>query len=129
MISPNEAWTAYFIMRKEQLSRIEGMLELISQVYQRMPQGEFAAVLFDRLSVDVNQEEYTGITEQMLAELEEDFKKMELPSTREEFEIRSAILQLCRELSLYLAVSKKNKAPIPRMAANRARKRNQAPIK
>ncbi|WP_178019438.1 aromatic acid exporter family protein [uncultured Paenibacillus sp.] len=129
MISPNEAWTAYFIMRKEQLSRIEGMLELISQVYQRMPQGEFAAVLFDRLSVDVNQEEYTGITEQMLAELEEEFKKMELPSTREEFEIRSAILQLCRELSLYLAVSKKNKAPIPRMAANRARKRNQAPIK
>ncbi|MDU4697439.1 MULTISPECIES: aromatic acid exporter family protein [Paenibacillus] len=129
MISPNEAWTAYFIMRKEQLSRIEGMLELISQVYQRIPQGEFVAVLFDRLSVDVNQEEYTGITEQMLAELEEEFKKMEMPSTREEFEMRSAILQLCRELSLYLAVSKKNKAPIPRMAANRVRKRNQAPIK
>ncbi|MBW4840945.1 MAG: aromatic acid exporter family protein [Paenibacillaceae bacterium] len=129
MISPNEAWIAYFFMRKEQLSRIEGMLELIAQVYQRMPQGEFAAVLFDRLSVDVNQEEYTGMTEQMLAELEEEFKKMELPSTREEFEIRSAILQLCRELSLYLAVSKKNKAPIPRMAANRSRKRNQTTIK
>lgn len=129
MISPNEAWTAYFVMRKEQLSRIEGMLELISQVYHRMPQGESAAVLFDRLSMDVNQEEYTGITEQMLAELEEEFKKMELPSTREEFEIRSAILQLCRELSLYLDVSKKNKAPIPRMAANQALKRNQEPIK
>lgn len=111
MISPNEAWTAYFIMRKEQLSRIEGMLELISQVYHRIPQGEFVAVLFDRLSVDVNQEEYTGITEQMLAELEEEFKKMEMPSTREEFEMRSAILQLCRELSLYLAVSKKTRLP------------------
>ncbi|WP_068785585.1 aromatic acid exporter family protein [Paenibacillus phocaensis] len=129
ILSPNEAWTAYFIMRKEQLSRIEGMLELISQVYHRMPQGDSVAVLFDRLSVDVNQEEYTGITEQMLAELQEEFKKMELPSTREEFEIRSAILQLCRELSFYLAVSKKNKAPIPRMAAKRVRKRNQVPIK
>jgi uncharacterized membrane protein YgaE (UPF0421/DUF939 family) len=129
MISPNEAWTAYFIMRKEQLSRIEGMLELISQVYHRIPQGEFVAVLFDRLSVDVNQEEYTGITEQMLAELEEEFKKMEMPSTREEFEMRSAILQLCRELSLYLAVSKKNKAPIPRIAEKRGAKRKQASIK
>jgi len=129
MISPNEAWTAYFIMRKEQLSRIEGMLELISQVYHRIPQGEFVAVLFDRLSVDVNQEEYTGITEQMLAELEEEFKKMEMPSTREEFEMRSAILQLCRELSLYLAVSKKNKAPIPRIVEKRGAKRKQASIK
>ncbi|SME97598.1 aromatic acid exporter family protein [Paenibacillus barengoltzii] len=129
MISPNEAWTAYFIMRKEQLSRIEGMLELISQVYHRIPQGEFVAVLFDRLSVDVNQEEYTGITEQMLAELEEEFKKMEMPSTREEFEMRSAILQLCRELSLYLAVSKKNKAPFPRIAEKRGAKRKQASIK
>ncbi|MGG6314406.1 aromatic acid exporter family protein [Paenibacillus macerans] len=121
MIFPNEAWTVYFYMRKQQLERIEGMLELISQVYQRMPQGEFAALLFDRLSVDVNQEEYTGITEQMLAELEQEFKKMELPSTREEFEIRSAILQLCRELSLYLDISKKNKAPVSRMAADQAR--------
>lgn len=119
MIYPNEAWTVYFFMRKQQLDRIEGMMELISQVYQRMPQGEIAALLFDRLSIDVGQEEYTGITEQMLAELEQQFKTMELPSTREEFEIRSAILQLCRELSLYLEVSKKSKAPAPLKAAGR----------
>ncbi|GIP10950.1 aromatic acid exporter family protein [Paenibacillus macerans] len=119
MIFPNEAWTVYFYMRKQQLDRIEGMLELISQVYQRMPQGEIAALLFDRLSIDVSQEEYTGITERMLAELEQQFKTMELPSSREEFEIRSAILQLCRELSLYLEVSKKSKAPLPLKAAGR----------
>ncbi|GJM76540.1 hypothetical protein HMSSN036_87560 [Paenibacillus macerans] len=113
MIFPNEAWTVYFYMRKQQLDRIEGMLELISQVYQRMPQGEIAALLFDRLSIDVSQEEYTGITERMLAELEQQFKTMELPSSREEFEIRSAILQLCRELSLYLEVSKKARRRYP----------------
>lgn len=116
MIAPNEAWTVYFYMRKQQLERIEGMLELIAQVYQQMPQGEIAAMLFDRLSVDVNEEEYTGITEQMLDDLEQNFKMMELPSTREEFEIRSAILQLCRELSLFLDISKKNKTPIQRIA-------------
>lgn len=111
VISPNEAWTIYFYMRKQQLDRIESMLQLISQVYQRMPQGERAAVLFDQMSIDVKSETYTGTTEHMLQELETEFKAMELPNSREEFEIRSAILQLCRELGLYLDVSKKSKYP------------------
>lgn len=113
LIYPNEAWTVYFYMRKQQLNRIEVMLELIAQVYQRMPQGEIAAMLFDRLSTDVIYEEYTGKTEALLQELEQEFKRMELPSTREEFEIRSSILQLCRELALYLDIAKKDKAPAP----------------
>ncbi|MBA9084101.1 uncharacterized membrane protein YgaE (UPF0421/DUF939 family) [Fontibacillus solani] len=111
MIAPNETWSVYFFMRKEQLDRVETMLELISLVYQRMPQGEHVAMLFDRLSQDVISEEYTGQTEVMLHKLEEDFKRMELPSTREEFELRSAILQLCRELANYLYIAKKDKAP------------------
>lgn len=111
LISPSEAWSVYFYMRKEQLGRIESMLELISQVYQRMPQGEITALLFDRLSEDVICEEYTGQTEKMLFELEQGFKRMELPSTREEFEIRSALLQLCRELGQFLNIAKRSKAP------------------
>lgn len=111
MISPNETWSVYFFMRKEQLERIETMLELIALVYQRMPQGEDVAMLFDRLSQDVVSEEYTGQTEAMLYKLEEKFKMMELPSSREEFELRSAILQLCRELANYLYIAKKAKAP------------------
>ncbi|MMZ64007.1 hypothetical protein D1872_263010 [compost metagenome] len=111
MISPNGTWSVYFFMRKEQLERIETMLELIALVYQRMPQGEDVAMLFDRLSQDVVSEEYTGQTEAMLYKLEEKFKMMELPSSREEFELRSAILQLCRELANYLYIAKKAKAP------------------
>ncbi|MNW68771.1 hypothetical protein D3C74_476230 [compost metagenome] len=37
---------------------------------------------------------------------------MELPSTREEFEVRSAILQVCRELALYLKIAKQHKVPV-----------------
>ncbi len=111
LISPSDTWSVYFYMRKEQLGRIESMLELIARVYQRMPQGEITAHLFDRLSEDVSSEGYTGQTEYMLADLEQEFKRMELPSTREEFEMRSAILQLCRELSNYLSIAKKDKAP------------------
>lgn len=129
MIYPNEAWTIYFYMRKQQLDRIEGMLELIAHVYQRMPQGEVAALLFDQMSIDVNHEEYTGVTEQMLKELEQQFKKMELPSTREEFEIRSAILQMCRELALYLDISKKSKVQAMQTGAVKLMERKKVLIK
>ncbi|WP_223066281.1 aromatic acid exporter family protein [Paenibacillus caui] len=111
VIYPNESWNVYFVMRKQHLERIESMVDLISQVYRKMPHTELAAALFVQLSEDVRKEIYTGKTEKLLKELEEDFKKMDLPVSREEFESRAAILQLCRELGMYLNISKKDKKP------------------
>ncbi|MBY9082014.1 aromatic acid exporter family protein [Paenibacillus sp. HN-1] len=112
VIHPDEAWNVYFYMRKEQLESIQNMLQLLSQVYQHLPHGKMVAELFEQLSQDVLNEGYTGRTEGLLTELEESFKEMTLPSSREEFEVRSAILQLCRELALYLKIAKQYKAPI-----------------
>lgn len=112
VIHPDEAWNVYFYMRKEQLESIQNMLQLLSQVYQHLPHGEMVAELFEQLSSDVLNEGYTGRTESLLNVLEDNFKRMSLPSTREEFEVRSAILQLCRELALYLKIAKQYKAPV-----------------
>lgn len=111
MLQPDVVWNVYFYMRKEQLENIQAMMHLISQVYERLTHGELTANLFDQLSKDVVTEQYTGKTEKLLNELEVIFKDMDLPHTREEFELRSAILQLCRELEYFLKISKKNKAP------------------
>lgn len=113
VIHPNEEWTVYFYMRKTQLESIQHMMHLISQVYTTMTHAEMVAALFDQLSADVHTEFYTGRTEKLLHEMEEQFRIMELPTTREEFELRSAIRQLCRELALYLKIAKKDKAPFP----------------
>ncbi|GGF64182.1 hypothetical protein GCM10010912_06530 [Paenibacillus albidus] len=112
VIHPDEAWNVYFYMRKEQLESIQNMLQLLSQVYRQLPHGEMVAELFDQLSGDVLAHEYTGRTEKLLDELEQEFQEMELPASREEFEVRSAILQLCRELALYLKIAKQHKAPV-----------------
>ncbi|ANS74663.1 hypothetical protein AWM70_08745 [Paenibacillus yonginensis] len=112
VIHTDESWAVYFYMRREHLDRIESMMELISQVYRKMPQTELAARVFDQLSADVLEPHYTGKTEQRLRQLEADFKAMELPATREEFEMRAAILQLCRELNEYLNISKRDKKPL-----------------
>lgn len=115
MVHPDEAWNIYFYMRREQLDLIMLMMQLIADVYQKLPQADLVAELFEQLSGDVTEEQYTGRTELLLSQLEEDFKKMDLPTTREEFEIRSSILQLCRELSLYLKIAKKNKTSVPEL--------------
>ncbi|AET60732.1 aromatic acid exporter family protein [Paenibacillus terrae] len=113
MLRPQEGWNVYFYMRREQLDSIQNMMQLISQMYQHMPQAKLLAELFDQLSHDVLAGHYTGQTEKLLEQVREEFKEMELPATREEFEIRSTLLQLTHELHQYLKIAKKDKAPTP----------------
>ena len=102
-------WGVYFAMRRRQLESIEHMISLVSQVYESLPQSELTATVFLQLSEDVKQEYYTGQAQRSLQELEASFREMALPVTRDEFEIRSAVLQLCLEMKRYLTVAEKNK--------------------
>ncbi|ANE47890.1 membrane protein [Paenibacillus swuensis] len=114
----NRLWRAegspviYFMMRRQQLDCIQRMLDLVAQVYQTLPHGMLAAELFEELSVDLKSKFYTGNVEKHLAALEAEFKLMELPATRDEFEVRSALLQLCLELRHYLVIAKQKKPRI-----------------
>lgn len=108
-----DIWTPYFEMRRQHFDSIQRMIDLLAQVYQTLPQGEAVANLFSDLSEGVKSEYYAGNVEVSLLQLEKEFKAMPLPSTREEFEMRSALLQLCLELKTYLAMSKKGKKILP----------------
>ncbi|OPA74707.1 hypothetical protein BVG16_23410 [Paenibacillus selenitireducens] len=109
LLKTDEGWYIYFYMREQQLNSIERMLDLLSHVYQNLPQGEQAADLFHILSEDVKVSYFTGHSEEKLHQFIEAAKEMQLPVTRIEFEVRSAILQLCRELEQFLAVARKDK--------------------
>jgi len=106
-------WRVYFYMRGEQLESIHRMAALIAQVYENLPQGESVAEVLEELSGDVRKEYYSGRAEQRLGELEQRYKMMPLPATRAEFEVRSALLQLTRELQFYLSIAKKQKKQRP----------------
>ncbi|MBN3527517.1 aromatic acid exporter family protein [Paenibacillus apiarius] len=108
-IQADEQWLVYFYMRKAQLENVQNMLQLLSQVYQSLPQCHLVADLFDQLSDDVKEPYYTGKTEQLLIKLEGVFREMDLPATRQEFEVRAAVLQVNRELQQYLKIAKKDK--------------------
>ncbi|NOU96990.1 aromatic acid exporter family protein [Paenibacillus sp. LMG 31456] len=102
-------WAGYFYMRKQQMDSVDRMVQYVAQVYQTLPHGELLASVFDEISEDVKVAHYTGRSEKKLELLEKEFQEMPLPSSREEFEIRSALLQLMVELKSYLAVAKREK--------------------
>ncbi|MBP1995493.1 aromatic acid exporter family protein [Paenibacillus eucommiae] len=106
-------WRVYFYMRGEQLESITRMAALVAQIYSTLPQGASIASIFEGLSADVKEEYYTGRTEEVLLAMEQQFKQMPLPQTREEFEVRSAMLQLNLELKHYLSIAKKQKKQKP----------------
>ncbi|MGO4275846.1 aromatic acid exporter family protein, partial [Paenibacillus sp. TAF58] len=65
------------------------------------------------ISQTVKEDYYTGDAEKELQALDARYKQLPLPESREEFEVRSAILQLNRELMQYLSVAKKQKKQRP----------------
>jgi uncharacterized membrane protein YgaE (UPF0421/DUF939 family) len=103
----------YFFMRGEQLESIHRMIDLVAQVYQTLPQGEWVAVILEDISQSVKEDYYTGDAEKELQALDARYKQLPLPESREEFEVRSAILQLNRELMQYLSIAKKQKKQRP----------------
>jgi uncharacterized membrane protein YgaE (UPF0421/DUF939 family) len=109
LIPQDEPWQLYFQMRRQQLESIQLMMESVAFVSRHVPQAELIAVLLDRLTVDVKSDYYEGETERMLTELERSFKGMSLPSSREEFETRSSLFQLSRELRRYLGIASREK--------------------
>jgi uncharacterized membrane protein YgaE (UPF0421/DUF939 family) len=109
LLQGNGYWVRYFEMRRQQLESTQRMLALIAQVYRSVPHALQIAQLFEKLSDEVRSEYYQGNVEKQLLHLEEEFKRYALPLTREEFEVRSALLQLCVELKNYLSIAKRSK--------------------
>ena len=102
-------WLIYFKMREDQLHSIRQMLTLVAQVQDSLPQGKTLAELFLLLCEDLQEDSYTGATERKLDEMEQHFRQMPLPQTRQEFEIRSALFQLMFEMRRYLALARHKK--------------------
>jgi uncharacterized membrane protein YgaE (UPF0421/DUF939 family) len=109
LIPQDEPWQLYFHMRRQQLESIQLMMESVAFVSRHVPQAELIAKLFDRLIDDVKSEYYEGETERMLTELEKSFRQMELPTSRDEFETRSSLFHLSRELRRFLVIASREK--------------------
>lgn len=94
----------YFKMREKQLDIIERMMPLLTSIDQHVEQADMLADFIEEISEGVHPENTAYIYIEKLEYLQKTYKDMRLPKTREEFETRSALAHLVKELEQYLMI-------------------------
>lgn len=92
----------YFRMREKQFDILMRILPYVSALDEPVSQGYKLAEFLQSLSEAVGPQNTTHVFLKKLDEMEEHFKKSELPKTRKEFEIRASLFYIMRELERYL---------------------------
>jgi uncharacterized membrane protein YgaE (UPF0421/DUF939 family) len=94
----------YFKMREKQFEVIERVLPIVTSLTVTLPQGKMIAQFLQELSGNIQPGNTAYIYLEKLKEMKNEFEEMELPKTREEFEVRAALLQLVKEMNEYLII-------------------------
>ena len=100
----------YLEMREDQLELLKHMMKIVaifSSFSLDVKQKEMFAEFLENLSRNVHSGDTTDISLNELEELNALIRKMELPKTREEFEIRANLFYLIFEMKNYLNIKKK----------------------
>jgi uncharacterized membrane protein YgaE (UPF0421/DUF939 family) len=94
----------YFKMREKQFEIIERVLPIVTSITKTVTQGKMIADFLEELSENIHFENTAHIFLDKLKEMKKEFEEMELPKSREEFEVRAALLQLVKEMNSYLII-------------------------
>lgn len=100
----------YLEMREDQLELLKHMMKIVavfSSSSLDLKQKEMFAEFLENLSRNVHSGDTTDISLNELEELNALIRKMELPKTREEFEVRANLFYLIFEMKNYLNIKKK----------------------
>ncbi|MDQ0269364.1 aromatic acid exporter family protein [Cytobacillus purgationiresistens] len=95
---------SYFKMREKQFEIIEHVLPIVTSIDQYVDQAEMIADFIDELSDNIHPGNTASIFITKLHEMKDEFEKMELPKTREEFEARADLLYFTKEMEEYLII-------------------------
>lgn len=100
----------YLEMREDQLELLKHMMKIVaifSSSSLDVKQKEMIAEFLEKLSRNVHSGDTTDISLNELEELNALIRKMDLPKTREEFEVRANLFYLIFEMKNYLNIKKK----------------------
>lgn len=101
----------YFKMREKQFEIIERVLPIVTSITKTVTQGKMIADFLEELSENIKFGNTAHIYLEKLKEMKKEFEEMELPKSREEFEVRAALLQLVNEMNRYLIIKSLFKTP------------------
>ncbi|MBO8172827.1 MAG: aromatic acid exporter family protein [Bacillaceae bacterium] len=105
LLRNEDPYYTYFRREEKRFDIIQRMVLALSRINTTFIQTHMLSEVFQLFSQQLHEGKLdTDRLLKHLRELEQAYKQMELPKTRLEFEVRSAALQLLRELELYLLV-------------------------
>lgn len=94
----------YFKMREKQFDIIERIIPLITSIHISTDQSKMIASFVHDLSENIHPGNTAHKFLVQLLEMKQTFEDMELPKTREEFEVRAALLLFNNEMERYLLI-------------------------
>ncbi|WP_420535520.1 aromatic acid exporter family protein [Alkalihalobacillus pseudalcaliphilus] len=94
----------YFLMREKQFEVIERMMPFVSVLHANSPESQKVARFIEELAKAVSPNNYVAYFLGELAEIRNDFRKLELPKSQQEFEERSNLSYILYELEQYLLI-------------------------
>jgi uncharacterized membrane protein YgaE (UPF0421/DUF939 family) len=100
----DDLYYKYFTIREKQFEIIERVLPIVTSFSKTVEQGKMIADFIEELAEHIHGGNTTDIYLDMLYQMKIEFKNMDLPKSREEFEIRAALLHFVNEMEQYLII-------------------------
>lgn len=103
----DDSYFAYFQLRASQLAILERVLPYIAAIPDTLPQSKLIANFITEMTDHISEGTKVDQIINSLHVLRENFKTMDLPKTREEFEIRASLFYFVQEMEQYLQLKQK----------------------
>jgi uncharacterized membrane protein YgaE (UPF0421/DUF939 family) len=103
-IRNENVYYSYFKIREQQLDIIERILPIVTSLTHSGEQGEMLADFIEDLSESIHPGNTAKRFLQKIEELKIQFREMDLPKSREEFEARASLFQFLKEIEQYLVI-------------------------
>ena len=91
-------------MREKQFEIIERVLPIVTSLNINVEQSKMIADFLEELSSNIHPGNTAYLYLKKLYDMKVMFEGMDLPRTREEFEVRAALYQFVREMEQYLLI-------------------------
>jgi uncharacterized membrane protein YgaE (UPF0421/DUF939 family) len=94
----------YFKMREKQFEILQRILPIAASISINVEPGKKIAQFLEELSLHIHPGNTALFYLKKLYDLKVEFEQMDLPKTREEFEVRAALYQFVQEMEQYLLI-------------------------
>ncbi|RSK27770.1 aromatic acid exporter family protein [Bacillus sp. HMF5848] len=107
VLRDEDTYYYYFKMREKQFDSMMRMLPMITTIQSTYEQGKMIADFIEEVSDFIHPGNTANEFLTQLHELQDSFKNMPLPKTRDEFETRANLFQFLKEMEDYLLIKRR----------------------